>query len=945
MRAVTGPIPDGKILPIPRKRLMNDVLPLELGPNMTRLGRACFHVYETTEKTSVQAEGNLSHFFENQLQPNWEGITKVIQPHVKRPINIDENSVEFNEWAKCFVELSLPSSVLSLGIDIYDTPGFLSDNREQVLTENLHKLVKRITPTLVFLYDNATISDTDKNCFLAMKDTLGSMERVSVFFLNTKADCISIANDYFLDDDPENVSVDLFSNTLREKRQHCYELLLRRCEMANEALGRLPDSVDECTCFDICTVPGNFDPWETYTNVINTTSFRRIVAFAVEAYSAPTLALMRDMLATVDDYFDLTVSTADRLPKQWAALHDEAIEWGRHFFDEYEKVLSELIDDLVANILHLFEELKPQIAHQAALIKRTEDSIDALLQDNSKTVKNYIRLAVQEQVIKVAANKVIITRRDQVKNLIASHFQRQHRLRKNELLTIAQRQVLSEISVDVLQHNTLFNIVLDNIIQLPMRLMHFCRSLPTRVSAYQKDLYNRYIHKKIIDGDHDIYKLLEAMDAYATLSNETNRRTFAIYCLTTIADEIKQQKPAFGRNLIQWVNEQRKAFNKNVTSNYKYITKHLSDQQKLHNLISQFSGPFAIIECQLLAAEELNRRGDVLPTIGEELGRGGFCSVHMAQWDPENNLAVKKLLCPSVENEQMFALEAHYHRTAASLCSNYLVPLLHLYENNIDDNKQELWLIMPRYPMSLRKYLTQHIHEISFAKVISFALTIAQALAELHRLEIVHRDLKSSNIMLDDNEQCHIIDFGTVKLGLSNRTLLGTAPLPPEMIAAYLQSNSRYITYDGTAADVYSFGLLLYEMLPKLSYEQLNVDTVSNLEKNLLKNSQSDTNTEDYKTQIRACLNENPAKRPSASELVSKLTVMQKRTEIKPCMVCDDRDRTLRFAPCGHKVMCAQCWESWRARSNGNAQCILCKAIVRNQTQDDTNSTYYLPRN
>ncbi|CAF1275131.1 unnamed protein product [Rotaria sp. Silwood1] len=834
---IFGPNSSGKTSFIQRFLGIGNILPSGIGPVTARIvqftyasaDRACFHVYETIEKTSVQAEGNLSHFFENQLQPNWEGITKVIQPHVKRPINIDENSVEFNEWAKCFVELSLPSSVLSLGIDIYDTPGFLSDNREQVLTENLHKLVKRITPTLVFLYDNATISDTDKNCFLAMKDTLGSMERVSVFFLNTKADCISIANDYFLDDDPENVSVDLFSNTLREKRQHCYELLLRRCEMANEALGRLPDSVDECTCFDICTVPGNFDPWETYTNVINTTSFRRIVAFAVEAYSAPTLALMRDMLATVDDYFDLTVSTADRLPKQWAALHDEAIEWGCHFFDEYEKVLPELIDDLVANILHLFEELKPQIAHQAALIKRTEDSIDALLQDNN--------------------------------------------------------------------------------------------------------------------GDHDIYKLLEAMDAYATLSNETNRRTFAIYCLTTIADEIKQQKPAFGRNLIQWVNEQRKAFNKNVTSNYKYITKHLSDQQKLHNLISQFSGPFAIIECQLLAAEELNRRGGVLPTIGEELGRGGFCSVHTAQWDPENNLAVKKLLCPSVENEQMFALEAHYHRTAARLCSNYLVPLLHLYENNIDDNKQELWLIMPRYSMSLRKYLTQHIHDISFAKVISFALTIAQALAELHRLEIVHRDLKSSNIMLDDNEQCHIIDFGTVKLGLSNRTLLGTAPLPPEMIAAYLQSNSRYITYDGTAADVYSFGLLLYEMLPKLSYEQLNVDTVSNLEKNLLKNSQSDTNTEDYKTQIRACLNENPAKRPSASELVSKLTVMQKRTEIKPCMVCDDRDRTLRFAPCGHKVMCAQCWESWRAISNGNAQCILCKAIVRNQTQDDTNSTYYLPRN
>ncbi|CAF4642025.1 unnamed protein product, partial [Rotaria magnacalcarata] len=61
--------------------------------------------------------------------------------------------------------------------------------------------------------------------------------------------------------------------------------------MASEVLGRLPDSVDECTCFDICTIPSDYDPWEVYTNMINTAAFRRIVQFAVEVYSTPTFTL------------------------------------------------------------------------------------------------------------------------------------------------------------------------------------------------------------------------------------------------------------------------------------------------------------------------------------------------------------------------------------------------------------------------------------------------------------------------------------------------------------------------------------------------------------------------------------------------------------------------------------------------------------------------------
>ncbi|CAF3644891.1 unnamed protein product [Rotaria socialis] len=948
---VFGANSSGKTSFIQRFLGIGNILPSGIGPITARIvqltyapgNQACFRVYKTIEKLLIEHEGNLSSFFSNNQQPDWESITNILSPHVKRPTDINEKTKEFNEWAECFVEVCLPSDILSLGIDIYDTPGFLSDNREQILTDNLHKLVKRIKPTLLFLYDNATISDTDKSCFLAMKNALGSMERVSVFFLNTKADCISIANDYLLDDDPENVPLNLFENTLREKKQRCYELLLRRREMASEVLGRLPDSVDECTCFDICTIPSDYDPWEVYTNMINTAAFRRIVQFAVEAYSTPTFTLARDILMTVDDFFDYTISTTPRSAHQWDRLRKEALEWGQMFFDEYQKLSPTLTDDMTRNILNILKERKPEIIRQAALITRTNDPIDTLLDNHSKTIRNYIRLAVQEQVIKVAANNTIIAKRDEVKTLINNHLQRQRGVRKNELLTIAQRQVLSEISVEVLEHTTLFNSLLDNIVKLPLRLRRFLLSLPTRISAYIKEEYNRFNHPAIKNDVDNVYKLLDPMDEYATLPNEANRKTFADYCMEKIAREIEEQRDNFSLNVISCIEEQRKAFFKNIASNQKYIEKHLSDQQTLHNLINQFSGRFSKIECQLLAAVELAKHCGIRPILGEQIGMGGFFTVHTTQWGTETNLAVKKLIHSSAETNQMVALEAHYHRIVTRLCSDdHIVPLLHVYENNIANNQSEFWLIMPRYPMSLRDYLIKNIHQMHFSRAVSFALSIATSLAKLHHLEIVHRDIKSSNIMLDDNEQCYIIDFGTAKSTFYNKTILGTVPLPPEIVAAYSQQHTGFVTYDGAAADIYSFGLLLYEMLPKSSYQQLDINALPNTKQLLLAQAQSKAYLQVYIDQIFACLDPIPTKRPRADHLVAIFQSIPPTIEIKLCMSCEERERTVRFLPCQHKVMCEQCWQQWRTLNNTNVECIVCKTIVTIHTQDNCDATFFV---
>lgn len=118
---------------------------------------------------------------------------------------------------------------------------------------------------------------------------------------------------------------------------------------------------------------------------------------------------------------------------------------------------------------------------------------------------------------------------------------------------------------------------------------------------------------------------------------------------------------------------------------------------------------------------------------------------------------------------------------------------------------------------------------LTFAEILRYGIEIASALDYLHGQGVIHRDLKSQNILLDLRNHCYLTDFGLAKL-VSTSTLAfhtghGTPPYAsPEQI------QSRALT---PKSDLYSFGVLLYEMftgqLPwngkkQLSVEQLNSD-------------------------------------------------------------------------------------------------------------------------
>jgi len=112
----------------------------------------------------------------------------------------------------------------------------------------------------------------------------------------------------------------------------------------------------------------------------------------------------------------------------------------------------------------------------------------------------------------------------------------------------------------------------------------------------------------------------------------------------------------------------------------------------------------------------------------------------------------------------------------------------------------------------------------SMEEALHLGMEIASALDYLHSQGVIHRDLKSSNILLDVNGHTHLTDFGLARI-VSTSTVAfhtghGTPPYsPPE------QNRMRAIT---PKSDVYSFGILLYEMftgqLPWNGQKQLGME-------------------------------------------------------------------------------------------------------------------------
>jgi serine/threonine protein kinase/predicted Zn-dependent protease len=191
--------------------------------------------------------------------------------------------------------------------------------------------------------------------------------------------------------------------------------------------------------------------------------------------------------------------------------------------------------------------------------------------------------------------------------------------------------------------------------------------------------------------------------------------------------------------------------------------------------------------------------------ILEKLGEGGMGVVYKAQDTKLDRIVALKFLPQHLTSDPV-EKERFVHEAKAASALNH-TNITTIYE--IDEFEGQMFIVMEYCEGRTLKRIIEK-ETLSVRKVLDIGIQICEGLTIAHEKGIVHRDIKSDNIMLTPRGQVKIMDFGLAKLKgatrlTKTRSTLGTA--------AYMSPEQAQGEEVDQRSDIFSFGVVLYELL------------------------------------------------------------------------------------------------------------------------------------
>src|SRR5215204_6070254 len=189
------------------------------------------------------------------------------------------------------------------------------------------------------------------------------------------------------------------------------------------------------------------------------------------------------------------------------------------------------------------------------------------------------------------------------------------------------------------------------------------------------------------------------------------------------------------------------------------------------------------------------------------VGSGGMADVYLAADEVLGREAALKLLkARYAENEEFVERFRREAKSAAALSSPYIVPIFDRGET--DDGTY--YITMEYLPGGTLKERITATGALRPQAAMEVALQVAKALQTAHVRGVVHRDIKPRNILLADSDHVKVADFGIARAADAT-TISQTGDILGS--AKYMAPEQAAGERVGPASDLYSLGVVLYEML------------------------------------------------------------------------------------------------------------------------------------
>ena len=190
--------------------------------------------------------------------------------------------------------------------------------------------------------------------------------------------------------------------------------------------------------------------------------------------------------------------------------------------------------------------------------------------------------------------------------------------------------------------------------------------------------------------------------------------------------------------------------------------------------------------------------------IKEIIARGGMATVYLAKDLRLVREVAVKIIHPHLSEDPVF--RDKFFREARMLAKVNHANLVNIFDQG-DDNGNAFIVLELVQGITLRDAI-KDIGALHTTQVLQVSKAMLSALAQAHSSGVVHRDLKPENVLLSDDGRIKVTDFGLARELSANTdtgSLVGTvAYLAPEVIRRGKAE---------TPSDIYSFGIMLFEML------------------------------------------------------------------------------------------------------------------------------------